>query len=142
MRKTFVLLITASVLIGFVGLTACGRKEMPQVDTGKPPYIKQVKHDMAGNSLRLTFVLNGGEGPVGYQIDRAEIDPHCNCPAFWRRFYGQPALRGQKGKVLTHTLNLQTYKRAFAFRIRAMDSFGNLGAWSMPIRARAEKMLE
>ncbi len=142
MRKTFVLLIMTGILTGFSGLTACGRKEMPQVDTDKPPHIEGLKHDMAGNSLRLTFVLNGGTGPVGYQIDRAEIDPHCNCPAFWRRFYGQPAIREQKGQVLTHTLNLQTYKRAFAFRIRAVDSLGNLGAWSTPIRVRAEKMLE
>jgi len=136
MRKTLVFLMVSGLALG-----ACGRKEMPLVDTGKPPHIEALKHDMAGNSLRLTFVLIGGTGPVGYQIDRAEIDPHCNCPIFWRRFYGRPAIRGQKKKVLTHTLNLRNYKRAFAFRIRAVDFFGNLGAWSAPIRARAEKML-
>ncbi len=142
MRKRLIFLMMAGVLIGSVGLGACGRKEMPQVDTGKPPHIERLKHDMAGNSLRLTFTLLGGTGPVGYQIDRAEIDPHCNCPAFWQRFYEQLAIRGQKGKVLTHALNLRNYRRAFAFRIRAADSAGTLGAWSAPIRARAEKMLK
>ncbi|MDQ6959588.1 MAG: hypothetical protein Q9M27_01055 [Mariprofundaceae bacterium] len=137
MRKTLILFMMTGVF-----LAACGRKEMPQVDTGKPPHIEALKHDMAGNSLRLTFAILGGAGPVGYQIDRAEIDPHCNCPGFWQRFFEQPAIRGQKGKVLSHTLNLRTYKRAFAFRIRAVDFFGNLGAWSNAIRVRAEKMLE
>jgi len=142
MRKTFVFLMMTGILIASVGLNGCGRKEMPQVDAGKPPHIEALKHDMAGNSLRLSFSVLGGSGPVGYQIDRAEIDPHCNCPAFWQRFYEQPAIRGQKGTVLTHTLNLRNYKRAFAFRIRAVDSFGNFGVWSAPILARAEKMLE
>ncbi|MDQ6959064.1 MAG: hypothetical protein Q9M24_08150 [Mariprofundaceae bacterium] len=137
MRKTLILFMITGIL-----LSACGRKEMPQVDTGKPPHIEALKHDMAGNSLRLTFALLGGTGPVGYHIDRAEIDPHCNCPAFWQRFFNQPAIRGQKGKVLSRTINLQTYKRAFSFRIRAVDSAGNLGVWSKPIRVRAEKMME
>jgi len=137
MRNTLLLLMMTGVLLG-----ACGRKEMPQVDTGKPPHIEALKHDMAGNSLRLTFALIGGTGPVGYQIDRAEIDPHCNCPAFWQRFLEQRAIRGQKEKVLSRTINLRTYKRAFAFRIRAVDFAGNIGAWSKPIRVRAEKMME
>jgi len=137
MRKTLILFMMTGVLLG-----ACGRKEMPQIDTGKPPHIEALKHDMAGNSLRLTFALIGGTGPVGYQIDRAEIDPHCNCPAFWQRFLNQSAIRGQKGKVLSRTINLRTYKRGFAFRIRAVDFFGNIGAWSKPIRVRAEKMME
>jgi len=135
MRNMFVLLMITGVLIG------CGRKEMPIVDTRKPPHIEGLKHEMAGNSLRVSFAILEGAGPVGYQIDRAEIDPHCNCPKFWQRFYEQPVLRNQKGKVLAHTLNLRNYKRAFVFRIRAVDMFGNLGAWSTPIRARAEKML-
>ncbi len=142
MRKIFATLMMTGFFIGSVGLGGCGRKEMPRVDADKPPHIEALKHDMAGNSLRLTFSILGGSGPVGYQIDRAEIDPHCHCPAFWQRFYGQPALGGQKGKVLTHMLNLRNYKRAFSFRIRAVDSFGNLGVWSAPIRARAEKMLK
>jgi len=137
MRKS----VIALLMVG-VTMSACGRKEMPQPDTGKPPHIEALKHDMAGNSLRLTFALIGGTGPVGYQIDRAEIDPHCNCPGFWRRFFEQPAIRGQKGKVLTHTLNLRSFRHDYLFRIRAADSVGNLGAWSRPIRARAEKMIE
>ncbi len=137
MRNTFLLLMITGVVLG-----ACGRKEMPQVDTGKPPHIEALKYEVAGNSLRLTFAVLGGAGPVGYQIDRAEIDPHCNCPAFWQRFFEQSPIRGQKKKLLTHTMNLQTRKRAFAFRIRAVDFFGNLGVWSKTIRVRAEKMLE
>jgi len=137
MRKTFILFMMTGIMFG-----ACGRKEMPQMDTGKPPHIEALKHDMAGNSLRLTFALLGGTGPVGYQIDRAEVDPHCDCPRFWQRFLEQPAIRGQKGKVLSRTINLQSHKRAFVFRIRAVDSFGNLGTWSTPIRVRAEKMME
>jgi len=137
MRKMLIFLMVSGIALG-----ACGRKEMPQVDvdTGKPPHIEGLTHEMAGNSLRVSFAILGGSGPVGYQVDRAEIDPHCNCAAFWQRFFEQPAIRGQKGKVLSHTLNLRNYKREFSFRIRPVDSYGNLGAWSPPIRARAEKL--
>jgi len=130
-------LISGLVLLALVG---CGRKEMPIADTGKPPAVQGLKHELAGNSLRLTFTLTGGSGPVGYQIDRAELDPVCHCPTDWRRYYEQPAIPGQKNKSLTKTLNLRTYKRTFFFRIRAVDAFGNLGPWSPVIQARAEVM--
>ncbi len=133
MRRFLILGLAALAIAG------CGRKEMPIADTGKPPAITNLSTAMAGNSLRLTFTLTGGSGPVGYQIDRAEIDPVCQCPTDWRRFYEQPAIPGQKNKELTKALNLRTAKRTFFFRIRAVDAFGNLGPWSQTIRARAEQ---
>ncbi len=133
MRKTFVLMMMTGILIG-----ACGRKEMPQVDTEKPLRLVNLQHQKAVNVLQLQFTILGGTGPVGYHIDRAEIDPHCNCPAFWQRYFEQPAVPRQKGKILTKNMRLLTHKREFAFRIRAVDSMGNLGAWSTPIRARAD----
>lgn len=135
MRNIFVLLMLTGILVG------CGLKEIPQIDTRKPPHIEGLKHDISGNILRISFTILEGDGPVGYQIDRAEIDPHCNCPESWQRFFEQPVLRKQKGKVLTHMLNLRNYKRAFVFRLRPVDMMGNLGAWSKSIHARAEKMI-
>jgi len=126
-----------------LAVAACGRKEAPRiVNTGSPPHMASLKHEAAGNSLRLTFVMEGGRGGLGYQIDRSEIDPHCNCPTSWRRFLEQPAMPSQVGKTLTRTINLRSHAHIYLFRIRAVDVEGNLGAWSKPIRARAEKDLQ
>jgi len=133
MRK----LLLAGV-ITLVALGGCGRKEMPQPDTSEPLRIVDLKAEKAVSVLQLTFTILGGSDMVGYQIDRAELDPICECMTPWRRNFEQPPFRKQKGKILTRNLKLLTHKREFAFRIRAVDSVGNLSPWSAPMRARAD----
>jgi len=135
MKSAAVLPLIAGLLL----LTACGMKEAPQLveDLGSPE-IADFQYSMEGNGLRMTFKLMGGAGGIGYQIDRAEIDPACDCPSFWRRFYEQPPLPRQAGKRQQRTLGLP-FERGFAFRIRAVDGLGHLGAWGKVIHVRAEK---
>ncbi|MDX8412139.1 MAG: hypothetical protein R8K46_09775 [Mariprofundaceae bacterium] len=127
------------LIAGLLLLSACGLKEAPQLvqDLG-PPEIADFKYSMEGNGLRMTFKLRGGAGGIGYQVDRAEIDPACDCPSFWRRFYEQPPLANQNGRRQQRTLGVP-FERNFAFRIRAVDGLGHLGAWGEVMRVRAEK---
>lgn len=126
-----------------LAVTACGRKEPPRiVNTGEPPQLTSFTHRVSGNVLNLSFTLQGGKGGLGYQVDRAEIDPTCNCPSEWRRYLDQPALARQTGVNMSRNINLRTHKHIYLFRIRAVDAMGNLGEWSRPIRARAEDMME
>ncbi len=125
-------------VIALVALGGCGRKEMPQPDTSKPLRIVDLQSVKEVSVLQLTFTILGGSDMVGYQIDRAEIDPICDCLTAWRRNFEQAPLPGQKAKVLTRNLKLLSHKREFAFRIRAVDSVGNLSPWSAPMRGRAD----
>ena len=136
MRKHAIVLVAA---VGLLALAGCGRKEPPvPMSSSAPPSIVSMTHDVHVNTLELELVLTGGgEGGVGYQIDRAPIDPYCNCPGFWRRYRevpAQPALVGVNTKVL---IDLRGGTIAYAFRIRAVDSLGRLGPWSEIIRARS-----
>lgn len=136
MRKIVLILAMATTLI----LTGCGRKEPPQVvvGNGSPPAVINLQHVVSGNSLKLTFSLTGGEVGIGYQVDRAEIDPHCNCPSFWRRFSEITPTPKAYGIELSKLINLRGSDREFAFRIRAVDAYGRLGQWSGTIRARSQ----
>lgn len=120
-------------------LAACGMKAPPEVveDLG-PPEIVEFKYAMEGNGLRMTFRLQGGAGGIGYQIDRSDIDPQCDCPSFWRRYYEQPPLPGQAGKRQQRTIAV-AFSRPLAFRIRAVDGLGRLSDWSAAIRVLAEE---
>ncbi|OIO72625.1 MAG: hypothetical protein AUJ57_05635 [Zetaproteobacteria bacterium CG1_02_53_45] len=129
----FILLMAAVVL-----LSGCGRKEAPQPagDAASKPLLSDLKHQVVGNVLELSFTLKGSPDGVGYQIDRTEMDPYCQCPGFWRR-YDQ---REPQAKLVdintTRLINLKTDKKEFLFRIRAFDAIGNLGPWSKAIVAR------
>jgi len=125
-------------MIALVALGACGRKEPPQPDANKALRIVGLEQEKAVSVLHLTFAILGGSGHVGYQIDRAEVDPICNCMTHWQRTFEQEPLPRQKGKVLTRNLKLLSHNRAFAFRIRAFDSLGNLSPWIETMRARAD----
>lgn len=125
-----------------VFLTACGRKEAPQIVAGSPPEIAALTHEISGNSLKLDLRLAGGEEGVGYQIDRAEMDPFCKCPGMWRRYYELPPHSSHANKPLTRLINLRSSKQEYFFRIRAVDGLGRLGPWSKPIHARAEALPE
>lgn len=131
-RGIWILLAAALVVSG------CGRKEAPQIiSEGAKPELTNFRYEQTGNVLQLYFVLKGDPAGVGYQIDRAEIDPICKCPGIWRRYLEQAPMAKNMGEEITRLINLKTTKREFAYRIRAFDDAGNLGAWSQPVQARA-----
>jgi len=134
MRNLF---LVGMVLV--VALAGCGRKEMPKADSSEPLRLINLTHVKAVSVLQLKFTILGGVGAVGYQVDRGEIDSHCNCITLWQRHYEQATISTIKGNPQIRNLKLLNYRREFAFRIRAVDSMGNLGAWSEPMRARADK---
>ena len=131
------------VLVLALALSGCGRKEAPQaVMEGAKPALTDLRHEVNGNILELYFSLQGSPEGVGYQIDRAEIDPYCDCPGMWRRYLAQEPMPKQVDKPHTRFINLKTTKRTFAFRIRAVDAAGNLGPWSPIIRARGVDLFD
>lgn len=135
MRK--VLIILAIVALA---LAACGRKEPPQpMVNDAPPTLTKVTHTVSGNVLKIDLKVVGGSYGIGIQIDRAEIDPHCNCPGFWRRFSEiSPKAKHYEAPSLTKFINLRGGDIEYAFRIRAIDALGRFGEWSKVIRARAD----
>lgn len=119
-------------------LVACGRKEPPQlIAENPPPEIASLKHEIVTNNLAFDIRLEGGSEGVGYQIDRAEIDPHCNCPGFWRRYFEQPPSLKVAGENMRKLVSLRGGRVEYAFRLRAVDGLGRLSAWSKTIRAKS-----
>lgn len=129
-------LLFFTLIIG-LALTACGRKQMPQVVTEAPPQIAELQHETREITLKVTMRLAGGSHGIGYQIDRAEMDPYCKCPGFWRRYREEYPARKNVGKKLSLMLPLGSSEVGYVFRIRAVDGLGRFGPWSKPIRARA-----
>jgi len=119
-------------------LNGCGRKEIPQVmvDASIIPQITDLRQEVNVSVLRLDFVLEGDAHGVGFQIDRTKMDPYCQCPGMWRRFFEQRAQAKQVGTKSYKMIHLNDYTTEFLFRIRAVDAFGNLGPWSKVIHAR------
>ncbi|MDT8375357.1 MAG: fibronectin type III domain-containing protein [Mariprofundaceae bacterium] len=139
MRKFLLFfVITAFVLAG------CGRKEPPQpIADNAPPALVSVEHIITGNSLKLDMVLSGGSGGLGYQIDRAEMDPYCKCPGEWRRYYEEmPNPKNFDKPSLSKLINLRGGDMEYVFRVRAVDALGRFSEWSKPIRARAVILFE
>lgn len=122
-----------------LALGACGKKEPPQPDTSQPLRMVGLSSQVVVSVLQLKFTIAGGYGNVGYQIDRAEEDKVCGCLTPWQRYLDQPPLPNQKGKEIIRNIKLLSYDRAFAYRIRAVDSTGTLTQWSETIHARAIK---
>lgn len=133
--KSFLIFSLAAIL-----LFGCGRKEAPQpLANDAPPTIKAISHELAGNSLKINLQLSGGSQGIGYQIDRAEIDPYCNCPGFWRRFLEEtPSAENFDKPVMSELIPLKTPNVEYAFRVRAFDALGRLGEWSQVIRVKAD----
>ncbi|PIY53911.1 MAG: hypothetical protein COZ01_01985 [Zetaproteobacteria bacterium CG_4_10_14_0_8_um_filter_55_43] len=127
-------------LIALIVLGGCGRKEFPHPDTSEPLRIVDLQSSKEVSVLQLTFTILGGSDQVGYQIDRAEVDSVCDCLTPWRRNFEQPPLPKKKGIVLIRNFKLLSHDREFAFRLRAVDSAGNLSPWSAPMRARADDL--
>jgi len=125
-------------------LAGCGRKEPPQpIVDNAPPAIVSIKHLIAGNSLRLDFETSGGSVGIGYQIDRAEMDPYCKCPGIWRRHHEElPNPKNFDKSSMSQLINLRGGDVEYLFRVRAIDALGRFSEWSKPIRARSEILRE
>jgi hypothetical protein len=136
MRKlTLLLAITAMLAAG------CGRKEPPQaIATAGPPQLTITSQELAGNIIKLHLRLEGGDKGIGYQIDRSEMDPYCNCPSNWQRLYEEPPMDRNRGADLKKLLRLRL-DRTYMYRIRAVDGLGRLGSWSKPFSGKAEERL-
>jgi len=120
-------------------LTAgCGRKLPPQplIENSPPPSIASMQVERSYNSLKLIMQLAGADGMVGYQIDRAQIDPICHCPTPWQRNYEMPPRVGMDQEKVVRLINIRTPNVEFLFRVRAVDALGRLGAWQKPIQIK------
>ncbi|MDX8406129.1 MAG: hypothetical protein R8K50_08260 [Mariprofundus sp.] len=127
---------SAILLITLLALSGCGRKEAPQISGGEKPQINNLQDQVVGNVLELKFSLSGNANGVGYHVDRTQLDPYCQCPGFWRRFYDRPALAVQVGSETTRLIKLKNDSIEYLFRVRAYDIDGNLGPWSHAIHAK------
>lgn len=137
MQKLMIGLLLALLVAG------CGRKEPPQVlDPSAAPQVADLNYEVTGPALVLSFRLLGNPKGVGYQIDRAEMDPYCKCPGFWRRYFEQEPLARQVNVDIQKNINLRTLSKQFVFRIRAVDVDGRLGEWSEPIHAQAVDLMQ
>jgi len=127
------------LMVGVAFLVAgCGRKEPPQplIDSSPPPSIASMQTEQSYNSLKLIMHLSGANGMLGYQVDRAQIDPICNCPTPWQRDYEmQPRREMDQGEVI-RLINIRTPNVEFLFRVRAVDALGRLGAWQKTIHIK------
>jgi len=129
----------------FIGLlvVGCGRKEPPQftLEQTPPPSIVALSHEQNYNSLKVTMRLAGGGGVLGYQVDRAQIDPICHCPTAWRQDYElQPRKEMDQHKVM-RLITIHKSDIQFLYRVRAIDALGRLGPWSKTIRTIPVKKL-
>jgi len=124
MRKCLLLCLTILVVAG------CGRKEPAQaIVESDPPSIASIKVLDADPSKQLQIQLAGGAGGVGYQMDRAEMDPYCKCPSTWLRYYEEYPLPRNNTKELHKMIRLEVGGHDYVYRLRAIDAAGRLGAW-------------
>ncbi len=127
-------------MIAGMALAGCGLKQPPQAVADQPPQLIRLEHALHINSLEINVVLAGQARGVGYQIDRAELDPYCKCPGFWRRYFERTPVPKQTGRVLTKLINVGQGEKAYYFRVRAIDSLGRFSAWGKPFFIRGEKV--
>jgi len=128
------------LLVISIVLTGCGRKEMPQPATNPgdlKPQLVDFQYEQSGKVLKVTFALRGNPAGMGYQVDRTQIDPYCQCPGFWRRYIVQEPMAHLANQKTVKMIDLKTTKTEFVYRFRATDMNGNFGSWSKMIRARA-----
>jgi hypothetical protein len=85
----------------------------------------------------LNVGIEGGSGAVFYQVDRAEVDPSCNCIANWLRYYESSP--SSQRTHLQHHFKLLRADVVYAFRVRAVDSLGRKTAWSKVMKVEATK---
>jgi len=131
--------IVGCLVVAGLLAVGCGRKEVPQPIIGQtpPPSIVSLAYEQNYNSIKVTMRLTGGGGLLGYQVDRAQIDPICHCPTAWRRDYELPPRKEMDQKEVFRLITVRTPNVAFLYRIRAIDALGRLGMWSATIHAKA-----
>ena len=124
MRNSVLFMMVALLMAG------CGRKEPPQaiIESDKP-VIASLKVVNAAPSNKLEIRLAGGAGGVGYQIDRAEMDPYCKCPSMFQRYYEEPPMVQNYNRLLKKMIRLEVGGHDYVYRVRAIDAAGRLGAW-------------
>jgi len=124
MHKFLLLVLTLLLIAG------CGRKEPPQVIVDADvPEVASIKVTDAEPSKKLEIQLAGGAGGVGYQLDRAEMDPYCKCPSGWLRYYEEPPLERNNTRVLQKMIRVEVAGHDYVYRLRAIDAAGRLGVW-------------
>ncbi len=129
-----------ALTLGALILSACGRKEAPQPEAVKTmPVIAQLNVDHTEEVVRLRLRLEGGRGAIGYQLDRAELDPYCKCPDMWRRYYELPPSPNNRDKELVKVIRTEAADRRYLYRLRAVDSEGHLGHWSKVIQVETKQ---
>ncbi len=120
-------------------LLGCGRKEPPRIETpGVAPEISRLDVDVTEEVVRIRLRLRGGREGIGYQIDRAEMDPHCRCPDLWRRYFELPPSPLHAGKEIVKIIRMEAGEKRYFYRFRAVDGLGHLGPWSRVIRAESK----
>ncbi len=123
------------VLSAFL-LGACGKKTGLIVydDSTPEPELTQVSFQTSATTFDLILSIQGGSGAVLYEVDRAEVDPSCNCIADWLRYYESSASAQRVG--LEHHFKLSRKGIVYAFRVRAVDSIGRKTTWSKVMKTQ------
>ena len=121
-------------------LGACGKKTGLIVydDSAPEPELTQVSFQTSATTFDLFLSIQGGSGAVLYEVDRAEVDPSCNCIADWLRYYESSASAQRTG--LEHHFKLRWQGVVYAFRVRAVDSIGRKTAWSKVMKTSPAKV--
>ncbi|MDQ6962162.1 MAG: hypothetical protein Q9M28_06475 [Mariprofundaceae bacterium] len=135
MPKLIIALMTVLLLFG------CGRKEIPslQQTSATPPAITKLSHKVIGQVVHFHLNLEGGSGSIGYQLDRAVLDPYCKCPSSWQRYSEMSPLARHQGERFSRLFALPLEDTTYLFRMRAVDGQGHLGAWSQTMQAHSDK---
>ncbi len=119
-------------------LTHCGLKTDLVVydDSAPKPQLSHLSYQVSGQVLQLALGIAGGSGAVLYQVDRAMVDPECQCIGNWLRYYESSPSQQRSG--LKRNVRLRYPDKIYAFRVRAVDSLGRKSAWSQVIKVKAE----
>ena len=126
-------------MLSIVLLGACGKKTGLIVydDSTPEPTIAALSSEVSGQMLQLQLDIAGGSGAVVYQIDRAKIDPNCQCINNWLRYYESSPSTQRTG--LQRNIKIRQPEIAYAFRVRVMDSIGRKSAWSKVIKVNVSR---
>jgi len=121
----------------FLLLSSCGLKTDLVVydDSAAEPQLARVSYQVVGSVLQLQLNIVGGSGMVLYQIDRAEVEPNCQCIGNWLRYY-ESSLSTQR-MDLKRNIKLRNPQKTYAFRVRVKDELGRKSAWSKVFKVKA-----
>jgi len=81
-RSHVILLCMVSALIWLSGISACGKKDDPMPPDVKPPEaVRNLAARKAGEAIRLTWAMDGGEAVKDIRIQRSELETlRGDCP--------------------------------------------------------------